>query len=90
VKNQFSSTTWGYHQDTKRRRKYTTEERKEKQQKLISISPTTKGENIYQIIPRSVIGVIELATKVLIIQPKISVSNILFLLCYTWEPLEWK
>jgi hypothetical protein len=61
----------------------------DRQQKLISISPSPKGGNEYIVTPKNVIGAIELSTKVLIIQPKISVKNILFLLCYSWEPLDW-
>jgi len=61
---------------------------KDKRQKLISISPTSK-DNVYDVTPKNVIGIIELNTQVLIIEPKISVKNILFLLCYSWEPMSW-
>eukprot|EP01117_Protostelium_nocturnum_P012907 TRINITY_DN477_c0_g1_i1.p1 TRINITY_DN477_c0_g1~~TRINITY_DN477_c0_g1_i1.p1 ORF type:complete len:532 (+),score=144.14 TRINITY_DN477_c0_g1_i1:136-1731(+) len=57
---------------------------------LISIAPSLNGPDEYLLTPKNVIGVVDLPSKVLIIKPKISVSNILFLLCFTWEPLEWK
>jgi hypothetical protein len=45
---------------------------------------------MYEVTPRNVIGIIELSNKILVIRPKISIKNILFLLCYSWEPNEWK
>ncbi|PRP85161.1 McrBC 5-methylcytosine restriction system component [Planoprotostelium fungivorum] len=68
----------------------TKEGKKRKSESMISVSASASGTDIYEVTPRNVIGIIELNTKVLVIQPKISVHNILFLLCYTWHPLEWR
>lgn len=47
-------------------------------------------EGFYSIVPKNVVGIIELADKVLVIHPKISVKNLLFLISYSWQPSDWK
>ena len=48
---------------------------------------TTPG--FYSVLAKNVIGAVSLREKVVIIQPKLSIKNILFMVLYTFNPDKW-
>lgn len=55
-----------------------------------TVQPSPGGEGLYDVTPGNTVGAIQVGDATLLVEPKIAISQVLFLLGYTADPAGWE